>query len=548
VFTLASVSRGDAMKVIVIEDEAVIRRGIIKKVQWEKYQIHQVFEADNGETGYEIIIRENPDIIILDINLPKLNGIDLLKKVRSENINSKVIILSGHDEFEYAQQAIACGVENYLLKPSYPKEIERVLAKVSADILTSFEKEKNNEEMKKKLEEMIPFYKTGLINSIITGNSSSENEIINLSAYFNIDIKSEYYIVVVILIENTPTSPENMEEILINKIELYQLIKEVVDADHVLVDSTLSGKVLMLLSGDNEIELKKNCFFVINRIVDESLLKTCIPVKVGIGNVCRGIRNIKDSYTDALSALENQFLDSSNQIYFIGDVILSNCNLSNYPYEDEKKFLNYIRLGKRDSAIDSLGKLMVFLKTEKDRYPINLIKIHLKQLVYYMVQIVYELGGDISDLYENVNVMEHVEGFSHIDEYKDYINTFTEKLCEYITKKRYIKYNSIMRKILLYIEENFSDDSLGLEQIAEHVSMHPNYVSHLFKKERGESLTSYICQFRIRKAQDIILKSLSVKVSDIAFEVGFNDAHYFTTCFKNIVGVTPTEYKSLRNN
>jgi two-component system response regulator YesN len=165
------------VKVLIIEDEAVIRRGIIKMVAWQKYQITAVLEADNGQSGYEIILRENPEIIILDLCLPKLDGIAVLKQIRKEGIDAKVIILSGIDEFDYAQQAVKYGADNYLLKPSTPQEIEEVLQKVCTDIYRNGEKEKDYAEMKRKLQAMIPYFQSGLINTIITGDFTDEDEI-----------------------------------------------------------------------------------------------------------------------------------------------------------------------------------------------------------------------------------------------------------------------------------------------------------------------------------------------------------------------------------
>jgi two-component system response regulator YesN len=117
------------LKAIIIEDEVVIRRGIIQKVSWDKFNITEIFEASDGEMALKIIVREKPEIILLDINLPKMNGLELLKRVREQNIDSKVLVLSGHDEFSYAQQAIEYGIENYLLKPCSAKKIEEVLDK-----------------------------------------------------------------------------------------------------------------------------------------------------------------------------------------------------------------------------------------------------------------------------------------------------------------------------------------------------------------------------------------------------------------------------------
>lgn len=536
------------MKALVVEDEVIIRTGIVKKVNWDMFEISQVFEAENGEKGYEIIINEKPDIVILDINMPKLNGIELLERIRDEGIKSHVIILSGHDNFSYAQQAIKYEVDNYLLKPCSTKQIEETLQKVCTIISTSSEKERKYEEMKKKFDDMAPFLKSGLINSIITGNISDEAEIIHLCQYFEINILNECFIVAVVLLEDKFTGSASPEESLINKVEICQIINDVVSCDNIIIDSSLSGRVLLLASGDNERELKKDFFEIIDDIVNAASGKTSTKLAVGIGNISRGIKNIKDSYNSALMALENRFVQDDSRVFFIEDIILCNKVLVNYPYDDEKHFLACLKSGVRDSSTDSLNKLIFFLKSKKDKYPVNLIKIHLKQLVYYMMQVVYEIGGDVSDLYGNVNILEQIEAFYHIDEYQDFLFGFTEKLCEYISKKRYLKNNSVIRKVITFIEQNYSNESLSLGQIADYVGMHPNYVSHLFKKEKGESLASYLCKFRIKMAEKLILKSDCFKIYDIAYEVGFSDAHYFTTCFKSIIGVTPSEYKQFRKN
>jgi two-component system response regulator YesN len=533
------------VKVLIIEDEAVIRRGIIKKVSWQKYQITEVLEADNGQSGYEMILREKPEIIILDLCLPKLDGIAVLKQIREEGIDAKVIILSGIGEFDYAQQAVKYGADNYLLKPSTPQEIEEVLQKVCTDIYRSGEKEKDYAEMKRKLQTMIPYFQSGLINTIITGDFSDENEISSLSSYLNLNIHEEYYIAVVMMFENRSPNQNNPEDLLMNKLEVCQRAADLMDQDNVIIEGSLSGRALLLLSGPEATSLRKECFSMVDRLINSISQKIADSLIVGIGNVGTGIRGIKNSYEEALVALENRFVGDCNKIYFIGDMAWDDNCFFDFPFQEEKKLLNLIKVGKKEDCLEIINDLVGFFKAKKEQYSINLLKIHLKQLAYAMVQIVYELGGAESDLYGEEHVLENLEEFVHIDEYHSFLKDFTAKLCDYISKKRYLKYTSILRKAILYIEQNYMDEDLNLEKIADHIGMHPNYVSHLFKKEKGESLTGYICKYRITKAAEAIVKSNDLKVSEIAYNVGFNDAHYFTTCFKNILGATPSEYKQI---
>jgi two-component system response regulator YesN len=330
-----------------------------------------------------------------------------------------------------------------------------------------------------------------------------------------------------------------------NKLEVCQQAADLMDKNNVIIEGSLSGKVLLLLSGPEAMFLRKDCFSMVDRLINGISQKTANMISVGIGNVGAGIRGIRNSYEEALVALENRFVGDCNKIYFIGDMALDDNRFFDFPFQEEKKLLNLIKVGKKEDCLEIINDLVGFFKAKKEQYSINLLKIHLKQLAYAMVQIVYELGGAESDLYGEEHVLENLEEFVHIDEYHSFLNDFTAKLCDYISKKRYLKYTSILRKAILYIEQNYMDEDLNLEKIADHIGMHPNYVSHLFKKEKGESLTGYICKYRITKAAEAIVKSNDLKVSEIAYNVGFNDAHYFTTCFKNILGATPSEYKQI---
>lgn len=539
-----------SLKVIVVEDEIIIRKGIIQKVNWDKFGISHVFEASNGEIAYELILREKPEIILLDINLPKMNGIELLKKIREQNINSKVLVLSGHDEFTYAQKAIEFGVENYLLKPSSAKDIEEVLRKMCSSINAEKERINNYEEMKKKIKSMIPFFRAGLIDKILSGDLKNKEEILDASSYLGLNLSNEFFIVAVLIVDSNREDKisRDPEIKFIKELRMHQLVSEIIDPERVIVESSVSGRATLIISGSDEHSTKKYCFSIIDEIMNRISKEIVTDVAVGIGEVKNNILQISHSYSEALAALEDRFIDSSNKIYYIGDIALHNLDTSDYPHEDEKKFMQSIRTGQKENSLSSLEKIFHFFNMKKDSYPAALAKIQLKRITYYLIQVTYELEGDITDIYGKVNVYEDIENFNTIGEYEKFITEFTKKLCAYISKKRYVKHTAAIRKVIIYIERNYNDDNLNLDKIADHVGMHPNYVSHLFKKEKGESLTSYICRYRVKKAEELMKKNQSLKVYDIAYEVGFNDPNYFATCFKNIVGISPTEYKQLHVN
>lgn len=533
------------MKVIVVEDEGFIRRGIIQRIDWGKFGIIKVLEADNGVDAYELIISERPDIILLDICMPKMGGIELLEQIRIDNINSKVVILSGHDEFEYAQKAMRHGVEHYLLKPSSPERIEEVLSNICVELNINAAKESNYRKLLEKSKKTIPYFRAGFIYSLIMGDVGNQDEIRSMGDYLGVDLGKRYCMATVFALDDNRKASRDPERSMIDKLEITKVIEEMVDHDCSIINNFLPWKVILILFSDDSEKLKWHCFGSVKKINNNLSEHLRHDVYIGIGNACEVISGISISFQEATYALEHRFFDEKRHVYYIGDTAFDGLVASYYPYNEEKNFIESIRLCKIEKAFEHLNAIIDALKVDKSVKAVALAKVHLKQLVHQMIQIVMELEGNIIDLFGAGDVVEKLEQFENINEYKCFLEKTTERLCNYIATKRYLKYVAVIRKVLSFIEENYSDENLSLEKIAEHVAMHPNYLSQFFKKNKGESLSSYICRFRVQKAADLLLLNNFKKVYDVAVEVGFSDAHYFTICFKNLRGVTPSEYRQM---
>lgn len=537
--------RGDAMKVIVVEDEGFIRRGIIKRVNWEKFGITHVLEADNGADAYEIIISEKPDIILLDICMPKMSGIELLEQIRTDNIHSRVVILSGHDEFEYAQKAMRHGVEYYLLKPSSPERIEEVLSNICIEINANAVKERNYHKLLERNRKMIPYFRAGFIYSLILGDMVNEDEIRSLGDYLGVDLGKRYCMAIVFTLDDKNKISRDPERSMLDKLEITKVIEEMVGNDCSIINNFLPWKVILVLFSDDVEKVKRYCFDSAKKIYNHLPEHLRDDIYIGIGSVREVISGISISFQEAVRALDHRFFDEKRHVHYIGDMVFDGLVASHYPYDDEKSFIESIRLCKIVEARKHLNTILDALKDDKSVKAVELAKVHLKQLVYQMIQIVIELEGNTEDLFGDGDVVEKLEQFESINEYKRFLEETAEKLCNYIAKRRYLKYAAVIRKVLSFVEENYSDENLSLEKIAEHVAIHPNYLSQFFKKHKGESLSSYICRFRVQKAADLLLLPNYKKVYDIAIEAGFSDAHYFAICFKNLKGVTPSEYRQM---
>ncbi|MDD3839855.1 MAG: response regulator [Clostridia bacterium] len=545
------------MKILIVEDESFIRKGIINNIDWDKLGFEMPIEASNGLQALDKIIQEHPEVVLLDIRLPKMNGLELLSEIRKKGINLEVIVLSGHDEFEYAQRAMELGVKQYLLKPVASDEIEEVLSKIREEIIKENNRKEQMKEMKQQIKRNLPSLKAVYVSSLLNGTINDISDIKRQGEYLDIKISGEYFCVLVCIIDHDDLSLKTLNEegkninryLVTNSI--IKVLKEMnlkTEGDREGIVHTPNENEVVLIIGQNQKNKVQSLKSVIARRIIESIEGyQDFNITVGIGNTYQGFKNIKYSYQEAKNSCDYKFLRGKNQIIDIKDVE-PDSNISFFlPNDLQRTLTSSIKQGNSTQVKEILDDFFDLVLDSTKVHSINNIKVICWELLSNILRVVGEIGGDISDIIKNIEeVYIEFEKFDTIKEFRIYIEELTDKIIDYVVNRRYLKYRSVIREINKYVEVNYSDEDLNLDIIASHVNMNSNYISHLYKKETGESLTNYIKKVRIQKSKDF-LKDFDKKIYDIAYQVGFKDAHYFTICFKEVVGITPSEYRESLN-
>jgi two-component system response regulator YesN len=544
------------MRVLLVEDEALIRERIIRNINWEGIGFQTPLEAGDGYTALDIIRIEKPDIMILDIRLPDLNGIELLNVLKCENIMPSVIILSGHDEFEYAKQAIQLGVENYLLKPLSAQEIEKNLVAVKEKIIEEINKKMAVDSLKEQISSQIPIIKAFYIDNLINGKIESVDEFYQRGKYLGMDLSKEFFTVVLCSIVNDSSDAGELKEEQKSIIQytLINIIKDIIETadknrinesdDEAIIHTPCENRVVLIFNCNDINKIKKMRNYVTRNTVDMVNGSSGFSVTIGMGNVYQGLQNIRYSYEEAKNAVKYNFLKGENQILDIKDLEPCKYIYSVLPAELEEKLAVNIRLGKYDDAKDIIHEFFDFMRNNGTGYSIDSIKILCWELVSLIIKIIPGLGGDLTDVFKNKDyIFSSFQNISTIDEFSRFLDDILKKVISYILNKRYLKYRKVIRDIHQYVNDNYYDDELDMEKFSQIVNMNASYLSHLYKTETGENFSNFLKKYRINKAKEILLSDEDIKICDVAFAVGFKDAHYFTICFREITGTTPTGYK-----
>lgn len=536
------------IKIFLVEDEIAIRKGIKNSIDWEKEGYEFVGEAGDGELAYPMILKTKPDILITDIKMPFMDGLQLSKLVRKELPATKILILSGYDEFEYAKEAIKLQVAEYLLKPISSAKLLDVLAQVKEVIRQEQEEKELIKKYKEDMKENRELEKERFLNQIITQNLSLA-QILETGESLGMDLSAPLYNILLLKIT------ENGE-----KQETYAEIESALD--------TLSGvfsfrrgvdEWLFLLTADDAEKMERrieSCRKTVRQITE----KTDPPVEYfgALGNPVERLREIKNSLKEAEKKFAFQYLKKWNQILEIPvrDVGSSE-NPQTEKKENEELLISSVQVDKLNHKIIE-NFIHTGLRREVsnfvDDYFMSLGEKSVQSLMFrqyvamdfYLAAVAFleRLGFSSKELVERCGDLKEMEQvIQTIEQTKEYIKKVldaTLECRESVSRKRY---SDLLKEAVSYIEHHYEEEDISLNQVAASVNISPSHFSTIFSKEMGETFIEYLTNVRMERAKQL-LRSSTMKTAEIAYAVGYKDAHYFSYLFKKVQKCTPREFRT----
>ncbi|MCR5120392.1 MAG: helix-turn-helix domain-containing protein [Lachnospiraceae bacterium] len=525
-------------RIMLADDEGIVidsMKFIIEKEFGEECEIEY---AKTGRSVIELAERFRPDIAVMDIQMPGINGIEAMKEIKAFSANTVFIVMSAYDKFDYAQEAIKLGVLEYINKPMEKTRFVQVLRKAMELIDGNRKKRSDDLLVKEKLESVEPIIESGFIYNILLRESFDE-DIENYKTILGVDTDYGYMMAVVCGDSQEGAHMTNAVgssiKISGHYMELRAGIKEFFDCK---VGSVMANKIAVLVPFEKE-EMDYNTRIeLIDRgreLVRYLRRHFNISFRLGLGGV-KPLKNLDSSYQEALNAL----IASTGQVAHVDDLPIGCDYEKDYPVDIEKKLFESVRRGEQNEAALYADN---FIKWMEDYEGGNMMSIRLKLLefVLWAERLVYENGGMTYRFGSRDSYLPDVMAMNDIAELKEWFLEKIKTSCQNIGSKRQERSTDIIKTARDYIRDNFSKE-ISLDDVSREVNISPYYFSKLFKEATGENFIEYLTNIRIEKAKELLTDS-DKSMKEICMECGYQDPNYFSRTFKKNTGLTPTEYK-----
>lgn len=532
------------LKIFLVEDEIIMREGIKNRIDWAKEQFEYIGDAGDGELAYPLILQKKPDILITDIRMPFMDGLELSRLVKAELPNIKIIVLSGYDEFEYAKEAIDIGITEYMLKPVTSAKLLESLHKVANDIIEQRKKEQccsrlDEETAKKQIAQQMFFMK-------LVSADMPVSLLLKEGRELGIELAATNYNLLLLQLFNNESIEAYHEKLFNLKNALWQMQNQY---RSIITIERSREEFWFIFKGQEgqAIETLIATFIpALKTLISDSYHMEYFGV---IGKTTERLGDIKNCYTEANAEFAHRYIKHRNQIITCGTkkeplqpdkpIYLDNLNISQI---DRKNLENFINTGLK-SEVDCFIENYLEKAGAK-----NLQSTMFRQYVVMDIYIAAANAAEtmgfsrqkIAQMYGNEENLLKV--FNSINETKAYIKEVLETTIDLREKSMAGKNDLLLKQAQNYIDEHYYQDDISLNTVAAIVSLSPNHFSTVFSHGLGETFIEYLTRVRMDKAK-LLLRTTQKKLTDIAFEVGYKDAHYFSSLFKKTQGCTPREYR-----
>ena len=499
------------LRVAIVDDEYYFRSALKANMPWAENDMTVVGDCSDGESGLKLILNEKPDVAVVDINMPMLSGLELIQRAQEAGVECRYVILTGYDEFKYAQRAVSLGVSNYVLKPVDFQELMQVLVREKEKLSRERLSRSAVDNLKRQAEKLrLDRSFDDLVNARLPG---AEAEPLRQMLPYS------RYCVALFAVRN-PVNAEDadrLRDLMLSACPPTRF-KVFVDARNrlAMVADARSGDEMNALVAD------------LSRRVEAQFGRP----EVGVGRACTEFEQIYLSYNEACIALRNHFIYSElSGAFFTGAPAMS---------PDEKNRLKLAVLSGRADAAE--GILREIYQALYERHAgFDVLVLSALELMSLMIGILNAQNADAGAILSgDVALLDRLERFQSVWAFCDWTcELYREGMRRLEAQKSSL--SGVSQRVVEYIEAHLGDSSLSVHQIAEKLFLHYGYICVTFKKDMNQTINEYISKGRMARAR-LLFEKGAVNIAAVAREVGFEDPNYFSKCFRKSEGITPSEF------
>lgn len=524
--------------ILIIEDEFYFRQALKKYIAAYSEEFEVCGEARNGQDGLEKLLDMKPDIALVDITMPVMDGITVIKKAKEAHSKTKVIILTGYGEFEYAKKAIQLGVQDYLLKPLQSDELYQSLQKASRTIDRERETENTLSLISGAKQGMFSAYKESMISKLLLNDFYDEEE---LERNFNFPKKDSLYVAAVLDIYIKNAEIWNQED---KKLCHYaicnvmgDMFKEAMSFGTCMNENGMICIVFRLYHEDNaELQLQERMEQVCT-VVEDYL---GLVVTAYFGDLRTSLGEVNESYNEALALKKYQLFHDKKGVYFYSDTQTKpHLSKEYFSREDRKQLLSLMRANNHDGVHALIRK--VFAKMMEGNLDPDTVYMHVTDLFSVVLDFATEYRTELQKPNENVSLFSHIMSAPSLEQLQKFVMDAADRVMAQINQKDIDSQAKLAQKVAEYIDANFANPNLKLEIIAGEFYINIQYLCSIFKKHRSTTIGNYILDVRMGNAQRELLDGAE-SITVVAYHCGYEDVGYFSKCFKRYFGLSPKKF------
>lgn len=535
------------VKVLIVDDEKWVRKGILHKISHLPHTYTWIKEASDGLFALDIIEEEEPDIIITDIKMDDMDGISFIKEVRKRGLNIRFMIISGHAEFQYAEEALNMGVMGYLLKPIQDAQFYDTFQKLYDDVskMTDFNNKKEQQQRRNKqiVEEQIvnasllqkePYTLHNISQEMLQDPFDSTALTQQLASFFS---PQAHYALIILSIDRTNYTNTSFQyqDLDLIKFAIKNIAEGILDSKIYLMGNNFRDNnqvfIMLRLEPANVNTIDEFVFLLFTSITKVLKITVTIGVSLAMAEIT------EELYKQAKSALDLRFIKGSHNVFYAKDVQLA--SKLEVPQEQIRLLGKAIEIGDFVNVQFIVQELFSKRKlSQASLIDFHMIYVEIIRMLMKLCSRKQLEWGETLDF--DFISMDVANCFDSTEEIVQYLMTTIVTL---LKPEHALSMNcsAMIYDIRDYIKQNYSEN-ITIKDLSRKFAMNPNYLSTLFKQELGITFVKELTRIRMEKAQELLLLT-GMPVSEIAASVGYDDVQYFYRKFKKIYSITPVEYR-----
>ncbi len=527
-------------KVLIIDDEPIIRKGLTSIMNWSQLQCEICGEAADGEMGEEYILKLKPDIILTDIRMPKADGLTMIRRVKEISPESKIIILTGYRDFNYAQEAIKLGAFDYLLKPTKIEELTEVIKRTVQQLDCEKQRAEEIYRYKALYEKNIPLLKEKLLYNLLYGLYLNDEDIESQMERFNLFI-DEF---VMGIIDNESSEEKDGYALQLYQFGIISTLEEVLANEFSFISTALNNRWLLFVAkpvSNEALDLEK----LHGKLAYlQEMIENCFSftVSIAISTLGKGYKDLPLKFRECKSGLEHRFYLGGNTIISYSDLnsffnVKDHTNLE----MQQRQLIDHIKAGNQETVEETVESIRNYIRELKadDRA-------YIKSFYLSTLSAINTIRSTLMNQTENksmnlTSLYPMIESCDNIMDLNDILKEAARKAAESVNTYNNKNMKLLLKSAVEYLESHYNEP-VTLNDVAEKLYVSTYYLSRMFKKELNKNFVDYLNEIRINHAKELLL-DVRYKTYEVADAIGISDPHYFSKLFKKYVGITPTEYK-----